>query len=335
MEKAITFENKNGEKLFGIVHIPDNENPGAQKVGINLLNPGIKYRVAPNRLNVKLARKLCEGGYYVLRFDPAGIGDSEGELPENISLLEIWSRIQTGLFVDDTLAANDFFIEKFAINRLVMMGSCGGAITSLLASKKDHRVGSLCLVDIPIFLGSAKMTFADIVVESGERADCLFSEYLKRLKSPKYWFRFFTFKTDFRALWKILNMKWREKVGRFGRSNRLPPDIGELCREKNLNRLFFDCFADLVQGQKPVLFVLAENDHGTELFHTYVLNGCFKDKFESPQYGNLIEYFMVKNANHVYTLIESQESLINKILDWTHKATEHQQLEFISGRDQV
>ena len=89
MEEAVTFENKKGEKIFGIVHIPDLTPFGEKKVGINLLDPGIKYRVAPNRLNIKLARRLCQNGYYVLRFDPAGIGDSEGELPQNVLVPDI------------------------------------------------------------------------------------------------------------------------------------------------------------------------------------------------------------------------------------------------------
>ena len=55
----IFFKNRNGAKLSGIVHIPEQTLFRGKRIGINLLNPGIKYRVAPNRLNVKLARKLC------------------------------------------------------------------------------------------------------------------------------------------------------------------------------------------------------------------------------------------------------------------------------------
>ena len=120
MEKPVVFENKRGEKLFGIVHVPDRNLSVNKKIGINLLNPGIKYRVAPNRLNVKLARKLCQNGYYVLRFDPSGIGDSEGELQANVLVPDIWEKIQTGLFVSDTIDANSFFIKEFDIDKLVL-----------------------------------------------------------------------------------------------------------------------------------------------------------------------------------------------------------------------
>src|SRR5512143_1047295 len=112
MEEPITFLNKNGKRLLGIVHIPE-KSRSERKIGVNLLNPGIKYRVAPHRLNVKLARELCRKGYYVLRFDPEGIGDSEGKLPDNTPVAEIWGKIQTGFFTQDVITANDFFIEKY------------------------------------------------------------------------------------------------------------------------------------------------------------------------------------------------------------------------------
>ena len=78
-EHIVTLRNSKNHELFGILHVPENAETLDRKIGINLLNPGLKNRVAPNRLNVKIARKLCEAGYFVLRFDPFGIGDSEGD----------------------------------------------------------------------------------------------------------------------------------------------------------------------------------------------------------------------------------------------------------------
>jgi len=207
MEKSVVFNNKNGEKLFGIVHIPENKNSTDKRIGINLLNPGIKYRVAPNRLNVKLARKLCQMGYYVLRFDPTGIGDSEGELPNNVLLGEIAEIIQTGLFVQDTIAANDFFIHNYQISELILAGNCGGAVTSLLTSEKDTHVDRLILIDLAIQLKKADYSFADKIVAGSELSNSLFTEYLKKLMNPGAWYRLISFKTNYSAMWKIVRMK--------------------------------------------------------------------------------------------------------------------------------
>jgi hypothetical protein len=318
MKEPITFENKDGNKLFGIVHIPKQSPLGEKKVGINLLNPGIKYRVAPNRLNVKLARKLCQNGYYVLRFDPCGIGDSEGELLEGVLVADIWEKIQTGLFVSDTIAANDFFIKNYEVNELILMGSCGGAITSLLTSAKDHRVDALCLIDIPVSLRTATMSFADKVAEGGEKVDLLFSEYIKNIFNLNSWYRFITLKTEFRALSKIFRMKFQKSVP-FRREVKIPQNIEDLCREKKLNKLFFEAFEAFSERKKPILFALAGADSGTEIFKNYFQDTFLKLKYPNSNYKDVFQVFEVENANHVYTLYEWQLALINRVCSWINE----------------
>ena len=318
MEEAITFKNENGEKLFGIVHVPENTTFSGKRVGINLLNPGIKYRVAPNRLNVKIARRLCDNGYYVLRFDPGGIGDSEGELPDGVLVADIWEKIQTGLFVPDTIAANDFFIKNYELNKLILMGSCGGGIISLLTSAEDQSVDALCLIDTPVNLRTASMSFADKIAVGGEKADLLFSEYIKKLLRPQSWYRFITLRTEFRALWKILNMKLRKILPFLHDDDGLSKDIKQLCREANLNRQFFESFEAFYQNGKPTLFVLAEHDKGTEIFRAYFLDIYLKHKGRNIDRDKLIEAFLIKDANHAYTFSESQESLLDKLSNWVH-----------------
>ena len=316
MQEPVTFKNQNGKKLFGVVHIPEQTNFGERRIGINLLNPGIKYRVAPNRLNVKLARKLCQNGYYVLRFDPCGIGDSEGELPDGGLVADIWEKIQTGLFVSDTIAANDFFNKNYGVNELILMGSCGGAITALLTSAKDHRVDALCLIDIPVSLRTSSMSFADKIAPEGKRADLLFIAYIKKVFRPEAWYRFITLKTEYRALWKIVSMKFRKTLFPVRAGYELQKNMEKVCSEKNLNRQFFEAFEAFYENKKPTLFVEAEYDKGTEIFETYFLDMYLKQKCQIVDHNELVEVFIVKNANHAYTTTNSQESLIGKICVW-------------------
>ncbi len=78
MERPIQFKNRKGEVLFGMAFLPDHHCT-TKRVGIVISVNAIKYRIGTFRLHALLARKLCSLGYYVLYFDPAGIGDSEGE----------------------------------------------------------------------------------------------------------------------------------------------------------------------------------------------------------------------------------------------------------------
>lgn len=315
MEEIVTLFNNKQKKLFGIVHIPDQPLINGKKIGINLLHPGVKYRVAPNRMNVKIARRLCQKGYYVFRFDSMGIGDSEGDLPDSILLQDIFEEIQKGLFVQDAIAANDFFCKNYKLDKLILMGNCGGAITSIFAANEDSRVDAICLIDVPINLRTSKMTFVDKVTEEGGRADWLLFEYFKRIVSLKAWYRFFTFKTEYRALWKLLKMKIKNLFPS-NKKGKLPDNIQKLCDKFYLNKYFFEYFENFFQNKKKILFVVADNDPGTEAFMRYFKQGYLDDKYPNWRDGNIVEISTINNANHAYTLIESQENLILRICDW-------------------
>ena len=312
MEEIFTFQNSNSEKLFGIAHIPEQHLYRDNRIGINLLNPGIKYRVAPNRLNVKIARILCDKGYFVFRFDPAGIGDSEGALPEGVAVQDIFEKIQTGMFVKDTIVANQYLEKKYNIDSFIMMGNCGGAITALFTGNIHPKVNAVCLIDIPINLRTSKMTFADKISEPGSRADYLLLQYFKRAINLKAWYRFLTFRTEYKALLKLLRIKVKKIFG--GKYNTMPSDIEKLYKENNLNRMFFENINTYLQSNKKVLFLLAENDPGTEVFEDYFQNSFLNIKYK--KYNRNFKIFTIPDANHIYSLASSQETLIRKICHW-------------------
>ena len=131
----VTFSKKNDCRLFGILHEP--ENP-ISDIGIILLSPGIKGRVAPHRLYVKMADRFCNLGFPVLRFDPEGLGDSEGGIDEEW-IADVYGTIEQGGVVLDTTRAMDWMEEQSRIKRFILAGLCGGAITGLLAGAQDYR----------------------------------------------------------------------------------------------------------------------------------------------------------------------------------------------------
>ncbi len=72
IEKIALFgESRN---LVGVITQPG-DGP-APDFAFVLLNAGVIHHVGPNRINVKLARRLADSGFTVMRFDLSGIGDS-------------------------------------------------------------------------------------------------------------------------------------------------------------------------------------------------------------------------------------------------------------------
>jgi pimeloyl-ACP methyl ester carboxylesterase len=103
-----------------------------------LLNAGMLHRVGPNRVHVRLARRLAAAGFVVMRFDYSGIGDSrprEDALPFAASAVE------------ETRQAMDFLAESRGVTRFVLFGICSGADNALRAAGQDPRVVGAALID--------------------------------------------------------------------------------------------------------------------------------------------------------------------------------------------
>ena len=105
----VTFANRRGERLVGIVHPPADR---GSDTAVVLLSPGVKTRVAPHRLYNKLTETLVAQGYWVFRFDFYGLGDSEGEVDETY-LADLYGSVALGRYVDDTRDALDWMQRHY------------------------------------------------------------------------------------------------------------------------------------------------------------------------------------------------------------------------------
>ena len=79
-EKVLTF--LNNSPLVGIMTEPDAERQMERKPAVLFWNAGFLHRVGPYRLYVDMSRKLAAMGFWAVRFDLSGKGDSK---PRSIS----------------------------------------------------------------------------------------------------------------------------------------------------------------------------------------------------------------------------------------------------------
>jgi alpha/beta superfamily hydrolase len=196
--QPVVFPNAAGNRLFGMLHQPStNRNPG---IAIVLLSPGIKGRIAPHRLYVKLARRLCDAGFLVLRFDFYGLGDAEGEVSEKL-VADVYGSVSVGRYVDDTIAAMNWLQQEYQTERFVLSGLCGGAITGMFAGARDPRVDALVGLAIPVIqYGDNSMRYR--YLSSGEQSQFR-RGYLRRLLDWKSWLRLLTFRSDYSVIAKV------------------------------------------------------------------------------------------------------------------------------------
>ncbi|MCC6750223.1 MAG: alpha/beta fold hydrolase [Deltaproteobacteria bacterium] len=120
--------------LRGFVHRPEEPGPAP---AVLLLHGFTGHHLEQDRLFVQTARRLTRAGFFVLRFDFYGSGDSDGEFHEWTPLTE----------VADAGAALEWVAAEPGVdaNRLGLIGlSLGGCVASLVAGQ-DPRVGALVL----------------------------------------------------------------------------------------------------------------------------------------------------------------------------------------------
>jgi uncharacterized protein len=303
---AVTFRNRHGLQLFGVVHRP--AVASSDKLAVLLLSPGVKMRVGPQRLYLKLTSRLLELGLTVFRFDFHGLGDSEGTLPEEL-LRDVYNHIEVGRFVDDSIDAMDWMEQNYGCDRFIVSGLCGGAITGLLTGERDSRVAGLLALGITPVLAS-RAAEASLYMTIGQ-LESQQQMYLKRLLSPQAWYRLFTLQTDNRLIRRMIGHWLRKSVGRTPTIATVPPPEGD-----NANPLFPPAFFKMLSTRRPMLLVFGGSDR---------LQWEYEEKFVSRYRERLdampplAEVHVVEHANHVLSLPEWQNEMLQLATRWVRK----------------
>ena len=315
----ITFQNREGLRLFGLLHRPAVPREGAETVLI--LSPGVKMRVAPHRLYVKLAERFVSMGHPVLRFDFHGLGDSEGAAPETL-LADFYGATQIGRYVGDTVAAMDWMERTHGTRRFIAAGLCGGALTGLLTAANDARIVALCAISIPVILDGSNRDAGQYMTAGQLTATR--SGYLRKLRLAEWrsWVRLLTFRSDFRMIARALFAPFQLRLRRLTSTTLTPatpknaPAAGQ---PDNTNPLFAPAFHSIVSSSRPVLLVFAESDR---LFWE------FDEKFVR-RHGPALEPYtawyrvhVTPQANHIFSSSEWQEDLFEQCCSWLEERAE-------------
>lgn len=134
-ERACTFGSTGG--LVGIASEPDAPRPGKRRA-VLFSNVGMHHHIGPHRMYVGLARAIAAQGYWALRFDLSGMGDSEqrpgGQAGPQRDVLDIKEAMQ-------------HMEERFGIEEFVLLGLCSGTDSTHTASLADDRVVGAVFLD--------------------------------------------------------------------------------------------------------------------------------------------------------------------------------------------
>lgn len=290
-ETIVTLKTGNGHALHCLLALPQATAMG--DTACLLLSPGVKMRVAPHRLYRKLAPEFLAKGMPVMRVDFYGLGDSEGDLPEQ-QLDQLYRQVQLGRHVPDVLAAVDHLAMHYGIKRFIVGGLCGGALTGLLASEHDDRIVALYALGIPVILDASGAHTADIMTKGQLKR--MRGIYLRKVFDVASWRRLLTARSDYRTILRAVTVALglRARGAKVHKVEAVPQPASPPA--PNLNVHFVRAMFRLLGGNKPALMVFSGADR---------LHWEYEEKFARPwassleKYDQLIDLELVPKANHV------------------------------------
>jgi len=313
----VKFENRDGYKLFGMLHKPEGE---THKPAIVLLSPGVKMRVAPHRLYVNMTRRFVELGFVVFRFDFYALGDAEGNLNERW-LADVYNSVALGRYINDTTDALNWLEKETGISNYIIAGLCGGALTGLLAGQVDQRIVGLLGLGIPVVLDSSESDRTKNITK-GELNE-LRSGYFRNLLSFKSWMRLLTFKSDFKVIFRALgqmiggSIKKKNPVTSSHSGKPSSEDATQTeNNNSNINPLFSSAFFSMLESSRNMMLVFSGADR---------LYWEFDEKFSGPNqhllsnYNSVYEVHTVKDANHIFSNKAWQEEMLQLSNQWLVK----------------
>ena len=299
-EELFEIAGPDGMYRRGVVSLP--RDTRAATTGVLLLPAGLKYHVGPHRYYVKLARYLAAEGYIVLRFDPLGVGESDG-LMQKGPTREIWQSIETGRYVEDVLLAAARFRKQYGLAVVAAGGICGAAVTALLAAATpESGIDGVISINTAVSLSATQGGAAKIIGSS--QADHNFRSYLRKVFSLDAWKRVFARESDFTSIRRTLFTKVCS-VLHFG----LPATGGD---NDKVNRSFIKALHTVRKRGIRHLLVFSGNDNRWFEFRDMVLSGEPSGNMESVT----TQISLIRDANHELHLREWQDESMGVIRTW-------------------
>jgi pimeloyl-ACP methyl ester carboxylesterase len=262
--------------LFGILTAP----PQGEKRrrAVILLNAGADHHVGPSRIHVSVARRWARSGYFVLRMDLGGIGDSATR-PAGYD-----NEVFPPAALDDIRAGIEFLRASYGIRDFTLAGVCSGAYHSLRAAVAGMPVTRILLVNPQQFFWKKGTTLKDLQISEVIRNP---STYMQRVGSGAAWRKLLSGKVN---VWRIARIYlWRsllplESMFRTAARKlgvRLPHDLGRELEE-------------ITSRDVRVVFVFAHGEPGLELL-----------KLEAGasvrRLGSRCRLRVIEHADHVFS----------------------------------
>jgi alpha-beta hydrolase superfamily lysophospholipase len=279
-----------GTALFGIVTEPQSDEK--RRRAVILLNPGADYHIGASRMYVSLARRWARRGYFVLRLDLAGIGDSStrsGNVDDEVFPDEA---------IDDIRGAIQFVRSRYGIADITLAGLCSGAYHAMRAAADGVSVNRILMVNPQNYFWKKGNTLEQLQLSEIVRNPGV---YRQRLLSVRAWLRIFTGQVDIVRIAVIYLQRLRlagEAILRdFARRLRirLPRDLGWEMEK-------------IVANGIRVSFIFARGEPGIELLKLQAGSTL-------SRLGDRCRVRIVDSGDHIFSRREARSIMENVLCE--------------------
>jgi hypothetical protein len=256
-----------------------------------MLNAGQVSRVGPQRLYVKMARTMVKRGIAVLRFDFAGVGDSQAE-NEAIHF--------DNHATEEVAAAARYVRDVVQVQVVALQGLCAGARAALKYAALDEHIDGVLALSCPIFTASDTSPRSTQPVAAGmsrSRARHRLSRVATAIGGLKF------------LSWRW----WRNRVSHRGPELR---ELGSAIRQLVLpgGRLeaneFLQGTDSYLRNGRKVLFVYGERDK--------IPLAEFRERYPGVAEGSNgpQSYQVITHGTHTFASVAAQLAVIDTAVEW-------------------
>ena len=258
---------------------------GCKSVGVILINAGSTHRIGPNRIYVRVARYLATKGFIVCRPDLSNNGDSPSR-GDGLSLRQ-YAPIEIKSIMEELKVTKK-------IKHFVLIGICTGADIAFETACIERDIKGVVLINGAFVDPNIFPTVCKIANKRIRKR-----YYMKHLFSLSSWMKLMTMKSVF---WRLI---WNKAFIFNEKKHEIKADIGQafpIDRWKKLSGLGTNVF-----------LVFSEGSECWDIFkmiHKKNLKNILIEK---------MSFIFIRDVDHSFTLLSSQNFLIKKISDWLEK----------------
>lgn len=284
-EKAISFD-CHGTPLIGILHTPEK---AARRGILFVVGGGPQYRAGGHRQLTLWARRLCNEGFPVFRFDYRGMGDSHGEF-------------RGFLDVDDdiSVAIDQFVAEIPELDEIVLWGECDASTAIIFYAYRDPRVKGVVLLN------------PWVRTETGNAKTILRFYYLERIMQPSFWKKLFSGRFN-----PVTSIKSAINLIRKARASTSEPTIEHTDGLTEAIPRSLPLTESLLLGMSrfegPVMLVLSGRDFIAREFEELISNSpAWQEQFKQK----IITRYDIAEADHTFSSAEQRTQVVDLGLNW-------------------